>query len=294
MDRRLQAYLRLTRPANLLTAISDIWAGAALSGYFLIKDYVAWPLVLLSLSSVLLYAGGVVMNDVFDAKIDAIERPGRPIPFNLVSRTSATVFGISLFVLGIITATFTSTISGILSLFIAMAAIIYDGWTKHHTVWGPFNMGLCRGVNLLLGMSILSLQQNPMLLIAIVPVIYIGAITLISRGEVQGGSRFTLWTALIFYIIVIAAIILVGVIKSRILPSVIFIILFILFIFPHLMLAIKDPTGRRIGKAVKSGVLGIILMNAAWVAVGFGWEWALITASLLPISMIISIYFEVT
>ncbi|MEO1235254.1 MAG: UbiA family prenyltransferase [Planctomycetota bacterium] len=37
----------------------------------------------------LLYVGGMVLNDVCDAAVDAVERPGRPIPSGRVSKRSA-------------------------------------------------------------------------------------------------------------------------------------------------------------------------------------------------------------
>ena len=39
----------------------------------------------LLLSSAGLYLGGMVLNDVFDARLDAVERPERPIPSGRVS-----------------------------------------------------------------------------------------------------------------------------------------------------------------------------------------------------------------
>ena len=71
--------LRLTRPANIVTAIADILAGVAISG-FLRDGHDYTPVLWLVLSTVGLYGGGVVFNDVFDAKLDAVERPERPIP----------------------------------------------------------------------------------------------------------------------------------------------------------------------------------------------------------------------
>ena len=62
MDRtgRAWAYLTLTRPANVVTALADVLAGAAAAG-----TVAGLPGLLLSTAA--LYAGGVVLNDVFDA-----------------------------------------------------------------------------------------------------------------------------------------------------------------------------------------------------------------------------------
>ncbi|MEM9882147.1 MAG: UbiA family prenyltransferase [Planctomycetota bacterium] len=48
----------------------------------------------------LLYVGGMVLNDACDARIDADERPGRPIPSGRVSRRSAWVGAAGLLTVG--------------------------------------------------------------------------------------------------------------------------------------------------------------------------------------------------
>lgn len=285
--------MRLTRPPNLLTAVSDIWAGGALSGY-LVKGNDPVPVILLSLATIFLYGGGVVMNDVCDAELDAVERPERPIPSGIIPKNAAAVFGISLLIIGIILAICTSSRSGILAVMIAIASLIYDRWGKHHAFLGPLNMGICRGLNLLLGMSVVSLNGLPWVWVAIIPVLYIAAITLISRGEVHGGSRSSMVTAFIFYGIVILAIISVAILKQQLPATLLFLVLFGIFILPPLSKAMKSLSGEDIGKAVKSGVLGLILMNACWVAACAGWQWAVITALLLPLSIWVANRFAVT
>src|SRR5690606_12344221 len=86
--------LILMRPPNLPTAAADIISGAAIAGFFvtswsLIPQETIIGLLLLILGSVCLYAGGVVLNDVFDFKIDKVERPERPIPSGVVTLKTA-------------------------------------------------------------------------------------------------------------------------------------------------------------------------------------------------------------
>src|SRR3546814_2974603 len=64
-------------------------------------------------------------------------------------------------------------------------------------------MGLCRGLNLLLGVSILPAALNGIWYVAVVPILYISAITMISRGEVHGSSKKPLYGAIALYSLVI-------------------------------------------------------------------------------------------
>jgi 4-hydroxybenzoate polyprenyltransferase len=76
-------YLQLVRPPNLVTA--DVTAGYAAAG-------MPAPLGLV-VATVGLYGGGVVLNDVFDARCDAVERPERPIPGGHASQRLAALQG---------------------------------------------------------------------------------------------------------------------------------------------------------------------------------------------------------
>ncbi len=293
---KLFGYLRLARPANIVTAIADILAGVAISGVFLttVSQEHYFEILLLCLATVGLYGGGIVYNDVFDIDLDRIERPERTIPSGLISLKEATIWGTSLLAFGILMAFMVNSTAGLLAILIGISALVYNKWGKHHPFLGPPNMGLCRGLNLLLGMSILPMMTAAMWYVAIVPILYIAAITLISRGEVHGSSRTPLYTAAFLYTTVILLIFAFSVNKGMVLEVLIFLVAFAFMIFKPLLVAIKKPTGPAIGKSVKAGVMALILMNAAWAAASGAWIVALLIVLLLPISFWLSRQFAVT
>jgi 4-hydroxybenzoate polyprenyltransferase len=154
-------------------------------------------------------------------------------------------------------------------------------------------MGFCRGCNLLLGMSVIG-WFNQFILIAIIPTVYIFAITMISRGEVHGGKRTTLYIAAMLYTIVILAILAVSYSGGTLLQTIPFLLFFMVMIFIPLRKAIKSPVGPNIGKAVKSGVISLIIMNASWAAAVDNIVLALIILALLPVSLLLAKVFAVT
>lgn len=281
------------RPANIVTAIADILAGVAIALSLVYFQVDVSLTVFLALSTAFLYGGGVVLNDVFDADIDKVERPERPIPGGLIKKTHAALFGTILMLLGVASAAMSNPISVLIAAIIAIAAVVYDKWMKHHAFFGPLNMGICRGLNLLLGMSIYPVAIQFYWFIALVPVIYIFAITMISRGEVHGGKKTTMYIAALLYAIVIAAIIFVSYRTENYL-TLPFIVLFAIMIFMPLLKAIEKPEGPRIGYAVKSGVISLIIMNAAWAAAFGDIRLALIIIALLPLSILLARLFAVT
>lgn len=293
------------RPANVVTAVADVLAGIVISGYFAGNIMPGWnmaagttssliPILLLCISTIGLYSGGIILNDVFDAELDAKERPERPIPSGLISKKAATIFGGICFFIGIFTAGIYSKESQYLAVAIMVSCLVYDKFLKHSSIFGPLNMGLCRGLNLLLGVSILSGGVQQWWYLAIVPIIYIAAITMISRGEVHGGSKKTLYFAALLYAIVIGCVLTFAAINRQIPITMAFIVPFTFMIFRPLLKAMQNPIGPNIGKAVKSGVIALILMNAAWAAAFGVWSIAIPIVILLPLSMLLGKAFAVT
>ena len=296
MAGKLTVYLRLMRPANIVTSVADVLAGIAISGYFYHLTFTTnsfYPVVLLCLSTIGLYGGGIVFNDVFDAELDKVERPERAIPSGLVSLKEAALLGSFLLLWGIGFAFSYSNHAGALATGVAFFALLYNKVSKHYPFVGPLNMGLCRGLNLLLGISIALPMLEHFYYLAVVPILYIFSITMISQGEVHGGNKRNLYIGGVLYAIVICAITFFAISQSQ--PAAIaFLLPFAWMIYRPLANAIKNPIGPNIGKAVKAGVISLILMDAAWAA-AFGAIWAAVfIACLLPVSMRFAKMFAVT
>lgn len=292
------SYLVLIRPANILTAVSDILAGLAIAGGLSAFPYPVdtGQSIFLILSTVGLYAGGIVFNDIFDYELDRIERPERVLPSGKISLQEAKIFGSLLLTGGIFCAALAGSASALVAISIAFCALVYDKYGKHHPVAGPLNMGLCRGLNLLLGMSLVSLAAlGNLVFLALLPVIFIAAVTLTSRGEVQGNNRRSIILALILDLVIAMVIIILGVNKILHLPVVIpFVALWLLMNTYAKVRAILQNQPKTIMLAVKTGVISLIVLNASYVA-GFGdWKYALMVLLLLPLALFLSRKFSVT
>jgi 4-hydroxybenzoate polyprenyltransferase len=274
--------------------VADVLAGIAISGYVFGSEIDLLPIILLCLSTIGLYGGGIVFNDVFDFELDKIERPERAIPSGAVKLKEAVYLGVFLLFLGILSAFLHSIFSGIIAIFIAFFALLYNKFSKHHSFIGPLNMGTCRGLNLILGMSILAFSQNNLYIIAIVPLIYIFSITMISQGEVYGSNKNKLFLGAFLYALVIGVMLFFAWQKEQILLALLFIVPFAWMIFRPLFRAILEPIGKNIGLAVKAGVISLILMDAAWAAVFGSLGLAFFIAILLPLSIWLSKRFAVT
>ncbi|NND32774.1 MAG: UbiA-like protein EboC [Saprospiraceae bacterium] len=291
-------YLVLTRPANVITAISDIIAGLAIAGVLTDMDVGKDlpEMLFLMFSTAGLYAGGIVFNDIFDLEIDRVDRPERILPSGKITLRNAVLFGMVLLLGGVLMAFLVSTSSGLIALTIAFFALLYDKYGKHHPLFGPLNMGMCRGLNLLLGMSIVALTSLSVLwLMSLLPIVFVAAVTLTSRGEVTARNQQSIRLALTLDVLVAATILVLGFYQILNLPMVIpFVILWLGMNLSAKMKAIRQNEPAVIMKAVKIGVISLIPLNASYVA-GFGhWIFALAMLMLLPLTLLLSRRFAVT
>lgn len=290
--------LRLCRPANALTAAADVVAGWCIAGA---DDWAA--LALLAPASMLLYAGGITLNDVFDARVDAVERPERPIPSGAISRRAAAMLGAMLLALGgalavmasliIDTATWSGAIAGALIALI----LLYDSILKKNALTRALGMGGCRGLNLALGMSASGVALAVWWPLATIHFAYIGAVTLMSQTENAGQSaRSGPAIGILGAAAAVIAYLAVGFASVRVdgLLIAMFLAAFTLVTLPSMIQAARTPQSKFVRGAVMAGVLGIVALDAS-IAAGFaGVVYGLGTLALLPLCMWLGARFAVT
>ena len=254
----LRAYLELIRPPNVLTAVADVLAGYAVAG---LSHPRALPWLIGATAC--LYAGGVTLNDFFDRQLDAVERPERPIPSGRVTPTAAGVWGGLLLALGIAAASRATRDAMLVAAAIAALVILYNAWGKR-TIAGPLNMGLCRALNLLLGVAAVPPALERAWPLAAIPLVYIAAVTAVSRGEVHGGGQRVGLLALISLSFVLAALAAVTISGPRTsFAGLALVALLAWRVWPPFWRVWRAPAAGTIRTAVKAGVLSLVLVDAA-------------------------------
>jgi 4-hydroxybenzoate polyprenyltransferase len=174
----------LVRIPGVFTAQADIFAGFMIAG----SAAQSIPtLLLLVLASSCFYCAGMALNDAFDAPIDAMQRPGRPIPSGRIALTTAFNTGFGLLLLGLILSRLAGFSSFVVGVVLAGAIVTYDGGVKQDKRAGPVNMGACRYLNLLLGLSVAPLSFVSFL-IPLLTGIHIFGVTTLSRRETVGND----------------------------------------------------------------------------------------------------------
>lgn len=147
-------YIKLLRIPNVFTVPPDIIVGfLAVSINFSssIGSSIS-DLVILIFSSIFLYLGGLVSNDLFDIKVDRIERPTRPLPSGKVKKTNALLIAVLMFILGLTLAAFVNHVSFGISLLLIVGILSYNYKFKNG-FFRPYLMAGIRSLNVIYGAS---------------------------------------------------------------------------------------------------------------------------------------------
>lgn len=147
-------YFQLFRISNIFTVPPDILVGfLAVSIYSSSSiGYSVSDLVTLIFSSVFIYIGGLVLNDLFDIKVDRLERPNRPLPSGRIKKGKAILITVLLFSIGLAFASLVNSIAVGISLLMIVGIIAYNYKIKNG-YFRPYLMAAIRALNVIYGAS---------------------------------------------------------------------------------------------------------------------------------------------
>ena len=175
---RLLPVLRLCRIGMWFSPAADVLAGAAVAEVAF-DGAVARAM----LASMLLYGAGMVWNDIADRKLDAIQRPERPLPRGDLPPTFAAILGLALLGAGL-------AVTPCLAhhALIASLVMFYDFLGKRLEWLAALNMGTLRALNLGTGLQLAAADapetaRRALLLAALCYGIYIVAVTIVGIFE---------------------------------------------------------------------------------------------------------------
>ena len=141
---RWRAYLLLARVSNLPTVWSNVLAGSAAAAVATGTAAFAAPEAgRVVLAASLLYTGGMLLNDAFDASHNRLARPERPIPRGDVALREAFAAGAVCLLFGALL--LPPGLSRWLGLVLAGAIVVYDVSHKQNPI-AAVVMGLCRAL----------------------------------------------------------------------------------------------------------------------------------------------------
>ncbi|MET7765257.1 SCO3242 family prenyltransferase [Streptomyces sp. NPDC005393] len=176
----------MLRVSALFTVPGDAFAGAAAA-----RCGPNRGTALAACASLCLYEAGMALNDWADRDIDAVERPGRPLPSGRIAPAAALAAATGLTAAGLLCAAAAGRPALTTATVLAGTVWAYDLALKN-TPAGPPAMAAARALDLLLGATASAVASGGSVRCALPSAALLGAhtlaVTTVSRREAVGGS----------------------------------------------------------------------------------------------------------
>jgi 4-hydroxybenzoate polyprenyltransferase len=253
---RLRGHLALARISNSPTVVSDALAGAALMGALRPDATV----VAVAVAMVLFYTAGMYLNDLCDYAIDVRQRPERPLPSGVVSRTEALVGVVALFVVGAALLWTAGPAPFLSGLALIAVIVVYDLWHKTNPL-SPAVMALARAlVYVTAGLAVAGAVSGQLLLWAGLLFVFTVGLTAIAKAE-AGSGLAGYWPAALLALPALAFV-------ASAPPPVAWPLLLLFACWTAYAASfVYRADGRNIGRAVGYLIAGIALLDALALAV---------------------------
>jgi geranylgeranylglycerol-phosphate geranylgeranyltransferase len=136
----MNAYLEILRPFNAIMGVIAVLLVAIISGDFNIYVPIACVIVFIFTGA------GNAINDYVDHKIDAINKPERPIPSGRISLNAAAIYATSLFIIATIMSLIIGIIPGIIVILSAVLMFLYAYKLKTSCLVGNLSIAFLTGL----------------------------------------------------------------------------------------------------------------------------------------------------
>lgn len=286
----LKAYLQLFRIPNIFTVPPDILGGYFVTAINNVPSLNYFDVFLLVFSSIFLYVGGLVTNDLFDIHKDKMERPNRPLSSGKIKKSTAVLLSALFFGSGVFLSSLLTFTSTLISILLVIMILLYNYKLKNGLT-RPFLMGGIRSLNVIYGasgnMGFLNSINEPtdavyvyitltnLLILAVAVFIHVFTLTFLSTRETPQDDKslverpLNLKRVYVCYLLLFAIIYLLGVLY---LPNkLLFSIFFVLFLSLITVLFYKKISKIQYGFEdaqflVKNMIVLLIALDSSFVA----------------------------
>jgi geranylgeranylglycerol-phosphate geranylgeranyltransferase len=141
----MNVFLEIIRPQNAIMGVIAVFLIAFITRMFIFDVLIACGVVFIIMGA------GNTLNDYFDRKIDAVNKPDRPIPSRRISAKTAFYYASFLFFLGNILAYYINLSAGIIASFSSVLLILYASKFKKTVLLGNIDISFLTGLTFIFG-----------------------------------------------------------------------------------------------------------------------------------------------
>jgi len=193
-DRPLRAWLEIMRISNLPTVVSNAVAGASIGAgagwglesgrpWVFAPGAMWWSLA----AAPLAYIAGMILNDAFDAGIDARERPSRPIPSGRIGRAQAFAAGFALLALALLAGSLAGSNTALVCTGALAACVVLYNLVHAWTAASVILLAACRALAALVPLTVFHGDsfhwQSPALALPGALAVWTLGLSMLARGE---------------------------------------------------------------------------------------------------------------
>lgn len=161
---KIFCYIQLTRPLNTLISFFSI----IVAGLLAVTGTLPWRNILLaSLSGALTCAAGNIINDIYDIKIDRINKPKRVLPAGRVTVKEAWILYFVLSVFSLLLSALINLYALLIVLFTLVMLFIYSARLKGLILVGNITVALLTGLAFIYGGVAVNNLRN-----AVIPAVF--------------------------------------------------------------------------------------------------------------------------
>ena len=194
----MKEYVKLVIPEHLIIPACGLFAGAVITA----QSFVFNELIVPFISFGLIFFAFNALNGVFDKKIDAINKPMRPIPVGTITENNAFVFSIILYVLGVLIAFSVSNTFGLVAMILMVLTILYTtppAYFKKIFIVSNINAALAYALMPMLGGWAVVGGTMPIVIFAFITLIAAGFISVKDFEDYLGDSVYNVKTLPVIY-----------------------------------------------------------------------------------------------
>src|SRR5687767_10908909 len=155
-----ESLLKLTRFWNLMIiALAQYFTAGCLIGTHTLTD---WKLFFLASTTIMIAAGGYIINDYYDVKIDYINKPDRVVIGKTITRRYAILFHVILSLCGIAAGLFLNWRIAAINTFSVFLLWLYSNSLKRLPFVGNFTVAFLTGLSVIM-VDVLYHANNPLI-----------------------------------------------------------------------------------------------------------------------------------
>ncbi len=214
MYKKILSVIKICRPLNVLIVFVTVIVAGFISSK---NNEIPLQTFLAAVSASFFAAAGYIINDIFDIKIDRLNRPDRPLVSGSVSIKSAIVYYITFSFTGLLLVILINYTAVVIAILTIILLFIYSYKFKSVTLLGNFSIAVLTGLTFIYGgVSVNNIS------FAIIPALFALLINLIReivkdmediKGDIKNGietfpSKFGFSFTKSFIVIITAVLIL--------------------------------------------------------------------------------------